>query len=171
MLTLFLLRHAKSSWDDARVNDFDRPLARRGREAAPRMGAYMAQHKFIPELVLCSTAARARQTLELMVPSFDPTPAVVYEDALYLAAAASLLTRLRKVGREVGKLMIVGHDPGMHGLALELSAAGNPEELQALTAKFPTGALAVVSFKARDWAKIKSASGRLVCFMAPKRLP
>jgi phosphohistidine phosphatase len=170
MLTLFLLRHAKSSWDDARVKDFDRPLAKRGRDAAPRMGAYMAERELIPELVLCSTAARARQTLELVLPSFSPAPAVLFEDGLYLAAAATLLTRLRKIEGGVGKVMIVGHDPGMHRLAVELSATGDPQELQALTAKFPTGGLAVISFQARDWAKIKPATGRLIGFMAPKRL-
>jgi phosphohistidine phosphatase len=171
MLTLFLLRHAKSSWDDTAIDDFERPLARRGREAAPRMGAYMARHNFIPDLILCSTAERARQTLELVVPSFEPIPAVLYEDALYLATDAALFARLRRVAGEVRGLMIVGHDPGLHTLALDLSGAGDPQELQALAAKFPTGGLAVISFKTRDWAKITKATGRLVRFMAPKRLP
>ncbi len=171
MLTLSLLRHAKSNWDDAGLKDFDRPLAKRGETAAPRMGAYMATHGIVPELILCSSAVRARQTLALVLPSFADAPTVVYEDGLYLASASALLARIRKIDAKVKHALVVGHDPGMHGLALELSNSGNAKELEALASKFPTAGLAVITFNVRRWSQVKSAAGRLICFMTPKRLP
>ena len=113
MLTLSLLRHAKSSWDDASLEDFDRPLAERGKAAAQRMGAYMAAQGIAPELILCSTAVRARQTLDLVLPHLSVAPTVVHEAALYLAAASVLLARVRKIDAKVGHVMLIGHDPGM----------------------------------------------------------
>ena len=170
MLTLSLLRHAKSSWDQP-LKDSERPLAKRGESTAPRMGAFMASHGVAPELILCSPAVRARQTLDLVLPHLAGAPTVAYEEAFYLAAPPVLLARLRKIAANVRHVMIVGHDPGMHGLALELSGAGNPETLQSLARKFPTAGLAVIRFKAREWSKIGPAKGRLELFMTPKALP
>ena len=97
MLTLSLLRHAKSSWDDPGLDDLDRPLNERGREAAPRMGHFLARNAVRAGLVLCSTSLRTRQTLDLVLPHLQPAPSVAYEDALYLAPASVLLKRFRKV--------------------------------------------------------------------------
>jgi phosphohistidine phosphatase len=169
MLTLSLLRHAKSSWSDARLKDIERPLSDRGEKAAPRMGAFMARRGIEPDLVLCSPAVRTRQTLDLVLPHFKEAPKVVYEDALYLASPATLLKRVQKVAAAVRHTMIVGHDPGMHVLALELAGSGADEDLQALAQKFPTAGLAVIAFKARSWSKL--GGGRLELFMSPKRLP
>ena len=115
MLTLSLLRHAKSSWDDSSLDDFERPLNKRGEAAAPRMGAFMAQHGLAPDLILCSSAVRARQTLELVLPHLADRPQVVYEDGFYLAAPSAMLARLHKVDAKVRHVLIVGHDPGMQG--------------------------------------------------------
>ncbi len=161
MLTLSLLRHAKSSWDDASLKDFDRPLSERGENAAPRMGAYMAAQGLAPDLVLCSPAVRARQTLDLVLPHLADGPTVVYEDNFYLAAPSVLLARLRKIGAKVHHVLIVGHDPGMQGLALELAGTGDAERLQALASKFPTAGLAVIRFKIRDWSRVGPGKGRL----------
>jgi phosphohistidine phosphatase len=171
MLTLSLLRHAKSSWDTPGLDDFDRPLARRGEEAAPRMGAFMKKHKIAPELILCSTAVRTRQTLDLVLPHLAGTPAVAYEDGLYLAAAGTLLARVRKIDAGITHAMLVGHDPGLHELAMDLAATGDAEALAALARKFPTAGLAVIGFKASAWSKIGSGKGRLELFMTPKTLP
>lgn len=170
MLTLSLLRHAKSNWDDAALEDFERPLAKRGENAAPRIGAYMAEHGLAPQLILCSPAVRARQTLDLMLPHLAGGPTVVYEDNFYLAAPSVLLARLRRVDAKLDHVMIVGHDPGMQALAVDLSGEGEPEMLQAVARKFPTAALAVIRFKARAWAKAGPGSGRLELFMTPKML-
>jgi phosphohistidine phosphatase len=171
MLTLSLLRHAKSSWDGSARKDFDRPLAERGQAAAPRMGAYMAEHGLIPELILCSPAVRARQTLDLVLPHLTGGPTVEYEDSFYLAAPSILIARIRTIAAKVRHVMVVGHDPGMQGLAVELAGDGDPELLQALARKFPTGGLAVITFKVRDWSKVVPAKGHLQHFMTPKRLP
>jgi phosphohistidine phosphatase len=170
MLTLSLLRHAKSSWDDAALEDFERPLAKRGESAAPRMGAYMAERGLAPELILCSPAVRARQTLDLVLPHLPGGPTLVYEDNFYLAAPSVLLARLRRVEAKLHHVMIVGHDPGMHELAVELSGTGEPKMLQALAAKFPTAARAVIRFKARSWSKVGPGAGRLELFTTPKML-
>jgi phosphohistidine phosphatase len=171
MLTLSLLRHAKSSWDDAALDDFDRPLARRGEAAAPRMGAFMAEQGLAPELILCSPAVRARQTLDLVLPHLAGGPTVDYEENFYLAAPSVLLARLHKVDAGIGHVLIIGHDPGIQALALELSGDGDPRLLHALAAKFPTAGLAVIRFKGRAWAKIARGTGRLELFAAPKTLP
>jgi phosphohistidine phosphatase len=171
MLTLSLFRHAKSNWDDSGLKDFDRPLARRGEAAAPRMGAFMAAEGPAPDLILCSPALRTRQTLDLVLPYLVDGPTVVYEEAFYLAAASQLLARLRKVDGPVHHVMIIGHDPGMHGLALELAGSGEPEQMQALAAKFPTAGLAVLVFEADDWSEIGPGAGHLQLFTSPKRLP
>jgi phosphohistidine phosphatase len=170
MLTLCLLRHAKSSWDDASLEDFDRPLAPRGEDAAPRMGAYMAAEGIAPQLILCSPATRARQTLTLVLPKLAGQPSVEFEDGLYLASASNLLARIRKVRANIACLMLVGHDPGMHGLAVELSGQGRPEDLQRLANKFPTAGLAVLSFETSQWSQVKAKAGRLDIFTSPRRL-
>jgi phosphohistidine phosphatase len=170
MFTLSLLRHAKSNWDDPGLKDFDRPLARRGEAAAPRMGEFMAAQGIEPELILCSPAVRTRQTLELVLPYLTAGPTVVYEEAFYLAAASQLLARVRTVEANVRHVMIVGHDPGMHGLAVELAGSGAPKQMQALVAKFPTAGLAVLDFEVDGWPDIGPGLGRLRLFMTPKRL-
>lgn len=170
MLTLSLLRHAKSSWADARLKDIERPLNERGEKAAPRVGALMARRGLTPDLVLCSPAVRTRQTLDLVLPYLKEAPTVLYEDALYLASPATLLKRVHQVGSWVRHTMVVGHDPGMHLLALELASSGPDEDLQALAEKFPTAGLAVIVFEVQRWTKVKPGGGRLELFAAPKRL-
>jgi phosphohistidine phosphatase len=170
MLTLSLLRHAKSSWADASLEDFMRPLAERGLAAAPRMGHFMAQRGIAPGLILCSPAVRARQTLELVLPHL-PDATVAYEDNLYLATGPALLARMRELGSKPEHVMVVGHDPGMHDLAVEIIGEGEPQKLRALAAKFPTAALAVIHFKARSWSKLAAGTGHLELFQTPKTLP
>jgi phosphohistidine phosphatase len=171
MLTLSLLRHAKSSWADPSQDDFHRPLNERGREAAPRMGVYMASQQIAPELILCSPAVRTRQTLALVLPHLQRTAEVAYENELYLASTGQLLKRIRKTPDSVAHLMIVGHDPGMHGIATTLAGSGDPATLDLLAAKFPTAGLAVIVFEAKSWADVGADGGRLRLFMTPKRLP
>jgi phosphohistidine phosphatase len=170
MLTLSLLRHAKSSWADARLKDFQRPLSDRGEAAAPRMGAFMTRRGLTPDLILCSTAVRARQTLNLVLPHLKGAPELVYEDALYLASSTTMLKRLHKVAAEVRHAMIVGHDPGMHSLAVELAGSGRSDDLGRLAEKFPTAGLAVIVFDVDGWPDVRWGDGRLKLFTAPKRL-
>ena len=170
-LTLLLLRHAKSSWDTPGLDDFERPLAPRGIKAAPMMGAAIVRQKLVPALILCSTSVRTRETLALMLPQLAPArPEVVYEDALYLATTSDLLERIRCLPDTRRRVMLVGHNPGMHGAALALAGHGARKDVAALAIKFPTAALAVLSFPFAHWAAVRPASGTLTRFTTPRTL-
>src|SRR5262249_33901403 len=124
----------------------------------------------VPDRILCSRALRARQTLELVLPQLPGAPAVAYEEELYLATPAVLLARLRGLEGGAGG-MIVGHNPGLPSLAVMLAGAGGRADVTALAAKFPTAALAAITFRVRGWGEIAPGSGQLTHFMTPKRLP
>ena len=125
MHQLHLLRHTKSSWDDD-ADDHGRPLNKRGREAARLIGDSLPQAVDALDLVLCSSALRARETAELVLAKFSPVPKVRYEDGLYLADAEDLMQRLRQLDEAAGSVIsLVGHNPGMHELAVTLAAPGS----------------------------------------------
>jgi phosphohistidine phosphatase len=170
MLTLSLLRHAKSSWSDARLKDMERPLNARGEKAAPRMGRFMARRGLAPELILCSPALRTRQTLEAVLPFLAGAPRIAYEEELYLGAPSALIKRIRKIEAPVAHAMMVGHNPGLHGLAQELAGSGQEEDLAALKEKLPTAGLAVVVFAAASWSKVRPGAGHLELLETPKQL-
>ncbi len=169
--TLHLLRHAKSSWDDPGLADFDRPLAPRGRRAGATIAGHLRERAIRPELVLCSPAVRARQTLELVAAGFGPGPEVVveFEPSLYGASAEELLAALREVGGDVGSVMLVAHQPGIGDLALLLAAPGAGAELERLRAKFPTAALATFAVPGA-WSRLAAGSARLEGFVKPKEI-
>jgi phosphohistidine phosphatase len=171
MLTVSLLRHAKSSWAEPEKADFDRPLAARGEKTAPRMGAFLADQHVSPELILCSSARRARATLDLVLPHLGAGPEAVFEDELYHAGAPALLKRLRKVADDIHHVMLVGHNPALHGLALDLAATGDKHDLRALASKLPTAAIVVLTFNVTRWRQVRRGGGHLTLFMTPKRLP
>lgn len=171
MLTLSLLRHAKSSWEQPGADDYDRPLAERGLKAAPVMGAYIASHGLRPDLILCSAAVRTRATLDLVMPFFDPAPpALAYEDALYLATASQLLARLRNISTRWSKVMMIGHNPGFHDFAMALTANTTSPQAIALAQKYPTATLAVLTFNTKSWSKIAPGTGELTHFITPSSL-
>src|SRR4051794_19241861 len=114
MRTLYLLRHTKSAWDDAAVDDHERPLAPRGRKAGRLLARHFRELDADPELVLCSTAQRARETLDLVLPGFSKTPIIATERGLYLAGPDSMQARLREVDARVKRVLLVGHNPGLH---------------------------------------------------------
>ncbi len=177
MLTLSLLRHAKSSWDRPSADDYDRPLSKRGQKAAPEIGAALAAMGLRPDLVICSGAVRARATLDLVLARLGaPAPEVIYDDAVYLAAPATLLSRLRAIrpGSDLGPprhVMVVGHNPGLEELALLLVGSGAADDRARMADKFPTGSLAVIAFNAEGWSAIGPGAGRLEHFLIPRRLP
>jgi phosphohistidine phosphatase len=170
MLTLTLFRHAKSSWELNGLDDRERPLNARGGAAAPLMAAFMQENRIRPELVLCSTAVRTRQTLDHVLAGMKPAPKVKYEDRLYLADPFLLLERVRKTPRTVKHLMIVGHNPGLQILAIELIGEGDPEQIGAISDKLPTAGVVVVTFDAKTWADVAPGKGRLTHFATPKLL-
>jgi phosphohistidine phosphatase len=160
---LFLLRHAKSSWDDADLADRDRPLAPRGRRASKVMARHLRDEEISPSLVLCSSARRTRETLEAVGPSGE----VRIEDELYGASEAELLERLRRVPEEIESVMLIGHNPAIQELALGLASGG--DRLEDVERKFPTGALATLTLPGA-WRQLSPGSAELVAFVKPKEL-
>jgi phosphohistidine phosphatase len=161
---LHLLRHAKSSWDEPGLPDHERPLAPRGRKAATKLARYLRDEEIRPELVLCSSAQRTRETLERICSSLGE-PAVEVEDRLYGAGRDALLARLRELPEGVGTVLLIGHNPGLQELALGLA----PSEPR-LAAKFPTGALASFALAA-PWARFGEAETQLTAYVVPRELP
>lgn len=170
MRRLMLLRHAKAELFDPPARDHERPLTSRGREAAKKIGAYMTRHGLEPDLVLCSTAKRARETLELAADSFTRSPRIVFDPVIYQGDAPELLNLVRRTGGKIHSLLLVGHNPSMQAFAELLVASGDVDTRQRLLEKFPTGGLAVIDVPLDDWAKIHPHSGRLDRFVTPRLL-
>jgi phosphohistidine phosphatase len=171
MLTLALLRHAKSNWDAPGVPDLDRDLAPRGLEAAPQMAKEIARTGFSPDLVLCSAAKRARMTLDLVLPSIVPPPRKIeHESGLYMASARQLLARLNAVPDHVKSVMLVGHNPGFHELNIALIKDLDPGAERAAKSKFPTCAFAIYTFDTDRWADVGPRKARVVHFATPRAL-
>ena len=177
MLTLSLLRHAKSSWEQPGLGDHERPLARRGRKAAPKVGAALAGMGLKPDLVLCSGAVRTRETVSLVLPNFPaPRPQVIYDDSIYMATPDTLLMHVRRVGTEHADrlprhMMVVGHNPGLEDLTILLTGSGSDAGMALIAEKFPTCAVAIIDFEADNWTEINAGAGRLVHFIVPRDLP
>ena len=169
MRRLILLRHAKSDWP-AGTQDIARPLAKRGRAAAPAMGAYLAAEHLIPDRVLVSPALRARETWELVAPHLPADVAVASEPRIYEAPVDRLLEVVREAPDSARSLMLVGHNPGFEELAARLVGYGDRYAFARLTRKYPTAGLAVIDFDAEHWAGIAPRSGRLDRFITPKSL-
>lgn len=165
-----LVRHAKSSWDDPTLDDHDRPLAPRGRRALPRLRAHLAAGARHPEIVLCSTARRTIDTLAGIRPALADDVDVELDGALYAAGAPVLLSRIRRLDPALTCAMVIGHNPGLHDLAVSLATDAtdaNAGLLDRLAAKFPTGALATVVFDG-DWSDLPEVGGRLADLFTPR---
>ncbi len=167
MKTIFLLRHAKSSWDDPSLDDLARPLNKRGRRAAGLMAEYFLRRGFSPKVVLCSPAARTRQTLDLLLPAL-PDPEVRIDERIYDAAMKTLLARLQELPETCASVLLVGHNPGLERLAQTLSdGTGNPAAADRLAAKYPTGSLTILSSPRDRWDSLAAATCRLEDFICP----
>ena len=170
-LTLLLLRHAKSSWDDPELADHDRPLSNRGRSAAKTMAGYLADEHLKPDVLLCSTAERTRRTLDAIL-NIWPGLNVHYEDSLYLATTGQALNVLNKSGAG-SRTLLIGHNPTIEDLAHKLQdhgIRGNSRAAADLSAKFPTAALAILSLDCSDWSDVQPGCGHLTHFVKPRDL-
>jgi len=167
MKLLYLLRHAKSSWDEPDIDDFDRPLNKRGRKAAKMMAHYFRDAKLKPGLVLCSPAKRTRETFKHLMPVLDDAPAQ-FDRRLYEASYQTLLLCLADLPADLESVLMIGHNPGLERLALYLmNESGDGPAVMRLQDKFPTGSLAILSVPADDWADLKVGSCRLDDFVRP----
>jgi phosphohistidine phosphatase len=164
---LHLLRHAKSSWDDPRRPDDERPLTKRGRRAAKAMGRLLRDQRIDPRLILCSPAVRARETLERIEPMLRGRTVRV-EPALYGADVGTLLKVIGTVPDGVGSLLVIGHNPGLQDLALHL--ARRSPVVDDLAMKFPTAALATLAVADQGWPALQPHGADLVRFVRPRDL-
>ena len=167
MKSLTLLRHAKSTWDDPVARDFDRPLNPRGHQAARAVGEAMKEAGLGFELVLASPARRVIETLDEVAETFGPLQPV-YEPRLYLASPDTLLEIARAAGDGIGRLMLVGHNPGLESLALRLT--GKSPLRSQVELKYPTGTLAGIDLPIGRWRDVADGSGTLVRFIRPRDL-
>lgn len=166
---LYLLRHAKSSWDDVGLDDHDRPLAPRGEDAVKRVRRHMKRAGIKPALVLCSSARRTLMTLEGIRPALpDDVETVIYDD-LYAASAGRLVARVREITDDVPSVMLIGHNPGLEDLAVMLVGAGEGAVRRRMAAKFPTGALATLRIES-SWRDLAPREASLEAFVTPREL-
>ena len=171
MKTLVLLRHAKSAWSDPRLDDHDRPLNARGERAAKAMADHIAREVPRPDLILCSTAVRTRQTLAPLLKRLErAAPPISLEGGLYLASEGALLRRLQALAEDVTAVLLIGHNDGIGQLAAHLAGDGPTEALTSLRAKFPTGALAVLRTPDGPWSDLRPGCAKLQEFVRPRDL-
>ncbi len=173
MKTVFLLRHAKSDWSNAGLEDHDRPLNARGRDTAPQMADYIKSKHYRPALILCSTARRTIETYDLIKDVLGDAP-VKFEEDLYLAEDRHLWGRLHWLDDAAKSVMFIGHNPGLEQFANALTASPKRESEEKLHKrmrdKFSTCALAVIKLPADTWRAAKRGTGKLHDFMRPKDL-
>lgn len=165
---LLIFRHGKSDWDSAASSDFDRPLAKRGRKAVKRMAHWLREQNLLPQRILSSPAERARQTAVRLCRFVEiPESRIVWEEAIYAAEVEDLLAVLANDSGQNGRLMIIGHNPGLEELVEYL--AGKPIEAPTGTPALPTAALARLTMP-HDWRRLESGCARLVSVMRPREL-
>lgn len=164
-LTLILMRHAKSAWDDPTQDDFDRPLNGRGRKSAPAIASWLAEKGYLPDIVLVSGARRTVETWERMASRMPETAEMQSAPALYLAEPLVVLDVLRS--QTAPTVMMIGHNPGFAMLASSLcrTAPSHPKFGQ-----YPTAATSVFEFDASDWADVAPGTGTLIDFIVPRDL-
>jgi phosphohistidine phosphatase len=162
-----LLRHAKTERAEPGERDRDRKLTKRGRADASAIGAYMARHGLVPDVALVSPAKRAQETWALLAPAFAKAPKLINEERIYNAATEALIDVIG-AARGAHCLLMVGHNPGLHDVAVQLIASGDVEARERVAEKLPTSGLVVIDLAFDDWSKLHRHAGRLERFVTPK---
>lgn len=162
MKTLLILRHAKSSWKDSSINDHERELNQRGRCNAPRMGQLLRDEGLVPDIILSSTATRARETTEAVVDTSGFNGELQFSSAFYLATADVWIEAIVRLSEEYKRVMIVGHNPGLEILV---------EQLTGCEESFPTATLAYIQLEVDHWTELSGQPiAHLVELWRPKEL-
>ena len=169
-MRLMLLRHAKSEKAEPGLRDHERRLNDRGKRDAETIGAYLARHGLLPDLVAVSTSQRTRQTWEHVAAMLSASPPASFEERLYNAGAEAILAVVKETKPAVRTLMVIGHNPGLHEGARLLIASGDVEARERLNEGLPTTGLAVIDFAGKDWRKLHPHGGRLERFVTPRSL-
>jgi phosphohistidine phosphatase len=167
MRRLLLLRHAKTERAEPGERDRDRKLMARGRADAPVIGAYMARHRLAPDFVLVSPVTRAEGTWALVAAALGKPPRVARDARIYNASPQTLIEVIGET-RDARALLVVGHNPGLHDLAVQLIASGDVEARERINEKLPTSGLVVIEFPYDDWSRLHRSSGRLERFVSPR---
>jgi len=162
MRILYLLRHAKSSWADATLRDFDRPLKKRGREAAERVGQRMASENLSNPLIICSPAVRTRETAEIVLTSANLHVEPRFDERIYEASLRELVQIVTEIADDRDVVIMIGHNPGFEELLSFLTGEYR---------RMPTCALAKVGIGDVSWKDVRAGEGSLEWFIAPKELP
>ena len=170
MRRLLLFRHAKAERSEPGMEDRARRLVERGQNDAATVGAYMASHALIPDRVMASPSKRTQETWKFAAPALKPAPVATPVERLYNATAQDILGIIKAAPAAAHSLLILGHNPGLHAVALLLVASGDIETRERLREKMPTCGLAIIDFAFDDWAKLHPQSGRLERFVTPKSL-
>lgn len=160
MLELLILRHAKAAKESSTHQDKDRLLVARGLEDARQAGRALARFDLIPDLILCSTAARARQTSDALLETLEQTVDVAWLDSLYLAESRAIRDIVRKTGRG-GRVLVIGHNPGLEDFVAAVCGG------KSLSVHLPTSALAVVALRVSEWTELAFGSGQLLGLLTP----
>ena len=168
MRKLYLLRHAKSEWDDPELDDFDRPLNKRGHRNAKRMAAYFEEQNIRPDLILCSAAKRATETCSYFQKNGQ---AVQFKEELYLASAQTLVNIVRQLDDSYESIMVVAHNPGLEDLTLQLGRNSDPDLRRQVGFKYPTASVADLEIESQSWSDVSDSNARLINFVRPKDLP
>lgn len=169
MKSLHLLRHAKSSWKDPGLNDHDRPLNKRGRQTAKMMAAYLRRAKIAPDVVICSTAVRAQQTLDPIIKAAKKQPSIILARGIHEGAQRTLWEQLWILPESARSVLLIGHNPALQDLALELAHADLSNLLPSAGGKFPTGAMASFRFDGA-WKALEPHGAVLASFITPRAL-
>ena len=169
MKTIFLLRHAKSSWDNSQLEDFDRPLSTRGEKSSIKIGKYIKNKNIIPDIVYCSSAKRAKKTWELINKVIKKKNNIFFKKDLYMADSETFMSTIKKTKNSNKSIMIVSHNPGIESFCLELSKENN-EYINDIKTKYPTGSLAILKVNLKKWSEIRYESGIIYEFIKPRKL-
>lgn len=170
MTLLTTLRHAKSSWDDHRLDDFDRPLNDRGRKAARKIGRELKRRKVRFDHVIASPAARARETVEELAKGYGKLPDVSFDSQIYEAGAERLLQLIRHIPETAHAPLLVGHNPGMQQIVLALTREDGNGLRERVAEKYPTAGLAIIELDVPRWGEVETQSGKIVELILPREL-
>jgi phosphohistidine phosphatase len=170
MTILTVLRHAKSSWDEHGIDDFDRPLNERGRKAAKLVGRELKRRRIRFDQVIASPAVRVRQTLDELTKGYDEHLNVRFDERMYGASVETLLDLVQTIPDEVHAPLLVGHNPGLQELLLQLTRDDDGGLRCNIAAKYPTGAVAVVTLPASRWEEVSPQSGEIRELILPREL-
>jgi phosphohistidine phosphatase len=170
MTILTIMRHAKSDWGDAGLPDFDRPLNERGKKAAKRVGRELRRRRIRFDCVLASPAKRVRETLDFLAEGYGELPPAQFDERIYEAMPDTLLELVRHISNEVHSPLLVGHNPGLQQLVLNLTSDDGSGYKKTVAAKFPTAVVAVITLPAVRWDEVEPGTGQIRELILPREI-